>query len=120
MIAAAKVIKAVSPIGDIQNIEQTRPLTSIKDPENCPIGQIPESRLRPLTGLLPEQKKEVYQQAVDTAPEGKVTAKHVQDTVERMKARKRLGCLLPLRGLINKPYDALQPLFRAGGATTTL
>jgi len=37
-----------------------------------------ESHLRPLTGLAPEQQREVWQEAVKTAPGGKVTAKHVE------------------------------------------
>lgn len=42
---------------------------------------IPEKHLRPLTGLQPEIQKRVYEQATATAPEGKVTAKHVEKTV---------------------------------------
>ena len=37
-----------------------------------------ESQVRPLTSLEPEQQVEVWQRAVDTAPNGKVTAAHVQ------------------------------------------
>lgn len=52
----------------------------------CPNGQkteIPESQLRPLTKLRdnPDQQKEAWQKAVETAPEGKVTAAHVQKVV---------------------------------------
>jgi hypothetical protein len=48
--------------------------------------QIPESQLRPLTKLRnnPEKQKEAWQQAVDTAPEGKVTAAHVSKVVKGM------------------------------------
>lgn len=39
-------------------------------------NQIPEGQLRPLTKLKddPEQQREAWQKAVETAPEGKVTA----------------------------------------------
>ena len=54
-----------------------------------PIGStlpVNEAQARPLTSLPPEQQREVWQVAVDTAPAGKVTAKHVQETVKRVKA----------------------------------
>jgi ParB family chromosome partitioning protein len=42
------------------------------------------SHARPLTRLEPEAQRIVWQQAVDTAPNGKVTAAHVQSVVERV------------------------------------
>lgn len=49
-------------------------------------GRIPESQLRPLTRLKddPEKQREAFQRAVETAPEGKVTAAHVQKVVREM------------------------------------
>lgn len=49
------------------------------------VGSIPERHLRPLTSLPPDEQREVYQKAVETAPEGKVTAKHVEKTVSEYK-----------------------------------
>jgi len=46
---------------------------------NCSVGQIPASQLRPLAALEPEQQREVWAQVVETAPNGKVTAAHVQN-----------------------------------------
>jgi phage N-6-adenine-methyltransferase len=48
-----------------------------------PIGLIPatESQARPLTHLPPDLQREVWQQAVETAPNGRVTAAHVQTVV---------------------------------------
>lgn len=48
---------------------------------------IPESQLRPLTKLRnePEKQKEAWQKAVETAPEGKVTAAHVYKIVKGME-----------------------------------
>ena len=49
-----------------------------------PIGEtvaIPESHLRPLVPLAPAAQRFVYQAAIDTAPNGKLTAAHIQDTV---------------------------------------
>lgn len=46
------------------------------------IGTIPERHLRSLVLVEPERQQEVYQTAVATAPNGKVTAAHI-DTVAR-------------------------------------
>lgn len=53
-----------------------------------PIGNIPatESQARPLTTLEPEQQREVWRQAVETAPNGKVTAAHVQSVVDEYRS----------------------------------
>ena len=60
-LEAAQTAKNISPIGE-------------KD--------IPESQLRPLTPLPPDQQREVWKEAVETAPEGKVTAAHVYKIVK--------------------------------------
>ena len=48
------------------------------------VKPISERQLRPLTHLEPEQQKEVWQKAVETAPKGEVTAKHVTSIVHEM------------------------------------
>jgi len=48
---------------------------------------IPERQLRPLISLEPEQQQEVWKEAVDTAPEGKVTAEHVTKVVNQIKGK---------------------------------
>lgn len=53
-----------------------------------PIGVKPanEAQARPLTKLeTPEQQQEAWQKAVETAPEGKVTARHVSKVVSEFK-----------------------------------
>ena len=53
----------------------------------CTIVQkepIPEGQLRPLSKLEPEQQREAWQKAVETAPEGKVTAAHVSKVVKEL------------------------------------
>jgi len=52
-----------------------------------PIGEIKESILRPLANLPPDEQREVYQKAVETAPEGKVTAKHIEKTIEARRPK---------------------------------
>lgn len=58
MIGAAEVIENLSPIGDIL-------------PAN-------ESQVRPLASLEPEQQREVWTKAIESADGGKVTAAHVE------------------------------------------
>lgn len=54
--------------------------------ESGPIGPLlpaTESQARPLTRLDPAEQIAAWQEAVDTAPNGKVTAAHVAEVVER-------------------------------------
>lgn len=44
-----------------------------------------ESQARPLAALAPDAQRQVWQQAVETAPNGKVTAAHVQSTVNEYR-----------------------------------
>jgi CHASE3 domain sensor protein len=67
---SARVVEVLSPMGD-------------KKPET-------ERQTRPLARLEPDKQREVWQKAVETAPEGKVTADHVykiakQETQEAEK-----------------------------------
>lgn len=55
---------------------------------NSPIGEIPESHLRPLASLSFSDQREAYRKAMETAPEGKVTAKHIEETVREMQKAK--------------------------------
>jgi N6-adenosine-specific RNA methylase IME4 len=57
-----------------------------------PIGNIQpanEAQVRPLTGLEPEQQREVWLEAVETAPNGKVTAAHVEAIKTEILAKAR-------------------------------
>lgn len=62
---------------------------------NCTIvqlGSIPEGQLRPLARLEPDQQREAWQKAVDTAPGGKVTAAHVANVVKEVTGEKEMAC----------------------------
>jgi hypothetical protein len=48
------------------------------------LGTIPEGQLRPLSKLEPDQQRQAWQKAIETAPEGKVTAAHVSKVVKEM------------------------------------
>jgi len=66
---AYRLIDSAEVVRNVSNWTQTTPDS--------------ESVARPLTGLSPDVQREVWQEAVDTAPNGKVTAKHVQEVVDR-------------------------------------
>lgn len=44
-----------------------------------------ERQMKPLTSLPPEQQRAAWKEAVETAPDGRVTAKHVATVVGQMK-----------------------------------
>lgn len=64
-LEAAQAEKVISPIGE---------------------NEIPESQLRPLTKLRdnPDQQRQAWQKAVETAPDGKITAAHVSKVVKEI------------------------------------
>ncbi len=49
-----------------------------------------EYQTRPLARLEPEQQREVWQKAVETAPDGKVTALHVAVVVKEFTAKRKM------------------------------
>jgi phage N-6-adenine-methyltransferase len=52
---------------------------------NCTQVPATESQARELASLEPEQQREVWQKAVETAPNGHVTAAHVRETRESLE-----------------------------------
>lgn len=63
LVAAYEVVKNLRPIGLISPVN--------------------EAQVRPLTRLEPDQRAAAWQEAVETAPNGKVTAAHVAEVVDR-------------------------------------
>lgn len=52
-----------------------------------PMGNIlptSERQARPLVGLPPELQAQIWQEALETSPNGKITASHVQDVVDKI------------------------------------
>lgn len=83
LIGAAQVTKNLVPIGTNQTMFVNNPATwpaGFKLPET-------ESQARPLTTLDAEQQREAWQRAVETAPEGKITAAHVQSVVDEIQQK---------------------------------
>lgn len=70
---AKKIMRAADVIENLQN--------------NTIVSFLPatESQARPLTPLAPEQQREAWTRAVETAPEGKITAAHVQAVVDEIQ-----------------------------------
>ncbi|WP_422929336.1 hypothetical protein [Singulisphaera sp. PoT] len=52
---------------------------------------IPESQLRPLAAIPSDERAEVWQEAQATAPQGKLTARHVREVVERVAPRRQVS-----------------------------
>jgi hypothetical protein len=47
------------------------------------VGEMPEKHLRPLASLKAEEVSEVWQKAKETAPDGKVTTAHIEQTISK-------------------------------------
>ena len=77
MIEAASVVTNLSPMGDIL------PTT--------------ERQARPLAPLAPERQREAWARVVETAPEGKITAAHIEATVRQMTEREILDASRGIR-----------------------
>jgi hypothetical protein len=67
---AYQLIDAAKVVENVRNCAQILPLN--------------ESQARPLTSLDPETQIKVWQEAVDTAPEGNITARHIQQVVDEI------------------------------------
>lgn len=63
----------------------------VENLQSEPIGSLPktESQVRPLSQLPTMQQAKAWREAVNTAPNGHVTAKHVQEVVDRHKPKHR-------------------------------
>lgn len=72
-----------SPMGESEN-----PPEEDEDSPPLPaIGTIPERQLRPLAAVPEEEQATVYALAKETAPDGKLTAAHVENTVAEVMDR---------------------------------
>ncbi|MEJ7862347.1 MAG: ParB N-terminal domain-containing protein [Pyrinomonadaceae bacterium] len=71
------------------------------------VGEIPEKHLRPLANLKAEDVSEVWQKAKETAPDGKVTTAHIEQTVSKYFQEKDLDGFYEL--IINSEFQNLLP-----------
>jgi len=74
---ARQLIDAAKRVENIESVTNVTPAS--------------EAVTRPLASLPPEQQPEAWQRAVDTAPEGKVTAAHVASVVKGMVPKDTKG-----------------------------
>lgn len=63
-------------------IESSKVINNVHNCEQIPAN---ERQIRPLTKLEPELQKEAWTKVVETAPEGKITARHLSAIVKEMK-----------------------------------
>lgn len=67
-----------------QFIDSVKVIENIRNCGQIDVIPTTESQARPLARLKPEQQREAWQKAVDTATDGKVTAKHVNKIIRDM------------------------------------
>jgi len=72
-----------------QFIDSARVIENVSDCLQRPAN---EYQTRPLARLEPDQQREAWQKAVDTAPGGKVTAAHVANVVKEVTGEKEMAC----------------------------
>jgi len=106
LLAAAKIERNISPIGEKRALPLAKNGFSPRG-ENI----ITEKQLRPLEKLTPSQQREAWQQAIETAPEGKVTAYHVQKVVNKMIGVEKAEKEKKLLGMF--PKEVVDPNFQA-------
>lgn len=73
LIAGADVLEILSPMGDTPGESNTLPTS--------------ERQVRPLTRLPADERADAWKEAVDTAPNGKVTGAHVEEVVDRRQPK---------------------------------
>lgn len=88
LLVAAQTEQNISPIGEI--------------------GIIREGHLRELVGLEPEQQREVWQRAIDTAPSGRITAAHVAETARAFDYKRDNKSSRAANEYVPQGFDACQ------------
>lgn len=72
----------------VNNLTESLPMGRELTAESLPIGNVlptSERQVRPLIALAPEQQRAAWQQAVETAPSGKVTGAHVEQVAQQYR-----------------------------------
>lgn len=75
-LQAALIEREITNPGEIGNMGSISPIGEKP-------ARIPEGQLRPLAAIPEGQRKEAWEEAKTTAPNGKVTGKHVEDVVNK-------------------------------------
>jgi len=90
-----------------QTVENVSHGTHLPPPQN-------ERQARPLTALDPEDQVSVWRTAVETAPDGNITARHVQEVVDHHIESKNSG-----NGRVGETGDLLSPENGNGGVSAS-
>jgi hypothetical protein len=77
-----------SAIADFSDSEKVRHGAQTSPQQLLPLLPQNERQARALVNLTPEEQRQVWLQALETAPAGKVTAAHVRATVRTLKGEK--------------------------------
>lgn len=72
-----------------QYIESVKVIENVRHGAQTNIEPVNERQTRPLAKLPAKEQREVWQEAVETAPDGKVTAKHVESVVAKTLNKER-------------------------------
>lgn len=91
-------------IMSVEAIENVKSVTTVT-PNN-------ERQTRPLARLEPDQQREAWAKAVETAPDGKITAAHVQKIVRGMTEPEKPK-VVPKRNAPIMPQEPISPEFKA-------
>ncbi len=116
LIDSAKVVENLCPIGH-KRAEMSSDILLIADENKIPAN---EGQARPLTKLPQEQQIEAWQEAVRTAPEGKITARHVNNVVKSIVGGNVQRKIKKIRKKINKEEHASLEFKRAISEVLTI
>jgi hypothetical protein len=99
---ARQLIGAAEVVANLQSVTTVTPTS--------------ERQVRPLAGLEPEQQREAWAAAVESAPNGKVTAEHVSRVAEVIKAipNKPAASRLGRKERVEQAWQDIGRIFRFG------
>lgn len=102
----------------VENIATTPTIVGVLPDETLPMGRVlptNERQVRPLITLSPDQQRDAWQEAVATAPNGKITAAHVEQVAQSYKpSGHRAGVSFTGAGVEPDLDEDGQPLRRRG------
>jgi len=97
-----------------QYIEAVKTIDNVRHGAQSEVLPANERQIRPLVSLPADKQREAWQQAVDTAPDGKVTAAHVYKIVKGMTNTE------PPPDYPSKPEEPSDAMYFAGIAISQL
>ena len=96
-------------------IESKAVIDNLQNVNNCLQIPVNESQARPLTRLAAPLQIEAWKKAVETAPEGKITARHINHVVSEIEGKEERK-----RHIRERKYEATEAMHFAGIALANL